>query len=254
MNLKMKRINLVLLLFAASFLTACGASKSSNTNGASRIAPESSFDEYSGGGSGVYSNCNSIPSNTYGFNGPISSYYDTQAGAYIDDLIRIKFNDEPAELTTTQTHYVEIYRFKGNHIYNQNPVEIYFQLKGTGEWIQEPVTTLSRATIQQVIIDNNLGDRGYTTDNFFDGVIMTLSGMSLEWDAISIYLYDESTGTAPIGSVDALLPAFDANPNSYAVSHPEQTLQNLHPMWIYRNSGFSDLDYYNATFNLCSGF
>jgi hypothetical protein len=238
-----------------ALLTNCGANKVSKTDGASRTAGDTTFDDFDPSASNVYSNCNAIPSNNLGFSGPVSSFFDPQAQAYVDDLIRMKFNTKPQELIDSTTHYVEIYKWKENKQYDQSgPVQIYFQLKHDGSWISEPVTNLSRATIQSVIVDNNLSAQGYNLDNFFGNVILTLAGMDLQWDAVSIFYYDDSAGDEPIGTIDVLLPAFDANPNEYAKTHPLTALQQLHPMWQYRNSNYDNEDYYYYTNGLCAGF
>lgn len=251
-----KILKLIFAISALALLTNCGASKTSKNSDASRLAGSPVYDAppTGTGGSGVYTNCNAIPSNNIGLGGPISSYFDPNAQAYIDDWIRLKFNQRPTQLTSSSTHYIEIYRWKEGGVYNRTPVSISFQLKGSGQELQQTTQVLSRATVQNMIVDNGLDRFGYTTDNFYDGVIMILKGMDLEWDAITIYYYDDSESSDPIDSVDVLLPAFDANPNSYATTHPDTDLQMLHPMYQYRNSGFDDLDYYNATFQLCAGF
>jgi len=249
-----KLTKLVFILLALGLLTNCGASKTSKQNNASRVIPDRAFDAPPQTGDAVFTNCNNIPANDIGLGGPVSSFWDPQAQAFIDDWIRMKFNDRPTALTSSATHYLEIYRWKEAGVYNQTPVEIAFQLKGSGQILQETVTVLSRASIQNIIVNNNLGNMGYTTDNFFDGVILILQGMDIQWDAITMYYYDDSVGPNPINSVDVLLPAFDANPTFYAEANPYPDLQEIHPMWQFRNSGFDDMDYYNATFALCSGF
>lgn len=255
MKARLAILKLAVCALSLSLLTNCGANKVSKTDGASRNAGNTAFDEFDPSASNVYTNCNAIPTNNLGFAGPISSFYDSQAQAYVDDLIRLKFNDSPQELIASTTHYVEIYKWRENKVYDQTgPVQIYFQLKSDGSWIQEPVTNLSRATLQKVIVDNNLAAQGFNLDNFFGNVVMTLAGMDLQWDAISIFYYDDSTSNEPIGTIDVLLPAFDANPNSYATTHPQSVLQQLHPMWQYRNSSYTNEDYFNFTFGLCAGF
>ncbi|MEO0336138.1 MAG: hypothetical protein AAF202_07080, partial [Pseudomonadota bacterium] len=110
MKARQTLLKLAFCTAALALLTNCGANKVSKTNEASRTAGNTSFDDFDPSASNVYSNCNGIPSNSLGFGGPVSSYYDPQAQAYIDDLIRIKFNQKPQELIASTTHYVEIYK------------------------------------------------------------------------------------------------------------------------------------------------
>lgn len=95
---------------------------------------------------------------------------------------------------------------------------------------------------------------GITLNNFFDAHILILVGMDLQYDAMSVALYDHTQGADSIGWVDVLLPAFYANPNDYIATHSAVSLQQLHPNYNYRNGGYSDQDYMNFTDNFCREF
>lgn len=246
-------------LLSLTSVLGCGASKTS-TGGfdlASRDIPADSDND--GTLDGLLSQCNSIPSNDLDLEGPISVYWDPFQGKFISDLIRLKFNSIPSELISSSTHYIHIFRWSEevneDRKVNNVPVEIYFQLKGTGEQINEdPVNVLSKAIVQKMIVDNNLDARGVTVSNFFDRVVMILDGMDLTYDAITIALYNSSVGSGAIDYVEVLLPAFHSNPNDYAKTHDSVALRNLHPMWPHRNSGYSDDEFWYATKELCKGF
>lgn len=254
------KIHYSLILFfisgslALGLFNNCGASKS---GGSSDQASRADITGPSTNGSNerYLSDCNQIPSNSMNLEGPISTFIDAQTNQYVNDVLRLRLNKTPLELISTSSHYLQFFRWKeqtaGARQYNGAPVEMYFQLVNTGEWVQdEPVTVLSRATIQKLIEDNNLG---MPPEDFFNGVVIALDGMDLEWDAMTIALYDDSRGTEAINQVDLLLPAFAADPNRYAIDHVPN-LANLHPLNVYKNNGMSEAQLYEASRSLCSGF
>lgn len=247
------KLSLVVLSLITLF-NNCGSSKSGSATQASRQVPTNPSSP-GGAESGWLSNCNQIVTNSVGVAGPVSTYFDPNTNQFLEDLIRLKFNEFPVELITTSNHYIQIFRWQentpGKPVYNTTPVDIYFILKNTGQQVQaNPVQVLSKNSIQKVIQDNNLN---ITADRFFASVIMVLDGMDLAWDAMTVALYD-APNSAPIDSVDVLLPAFDANPNTYAADHLATSLRTLHPMWAYKDRGYSDEDFYQFTNELCKGF
>lgn len=57
--------------------------------------------------------------------------------------------------------------------------------------------------------------------------------------------------TSTLEQTTSLIPAVDANPNSYATNHP-QSLVNLHPLLPYSNSGWTNYQYRQQGEHLCS--
>ncbi len=53
-----------------------------------------------------------------------------------------------------------------------------------------------------------------------------------------------------IGYADTLLPIFEGNPNTYALTHAT-VLNQLHPNWTRRNEGWSDANFLAFTSSSC---
>ena len=243
-----------MLIAGLMFFNNCGSSKTGgSTDQASRSVPTDQPGDTSGGG--WLSNCNVIPNNNLDLAGPVSTYYDQASGSYIEDLIRLKFNNYPVELISEDNIYIQIFPWQedspGNPVYRQTAVDIYFILKNSGAQLQtEPVNELSKGTIQSLIQNNNMN---VSPDQFFSSVIMVLDGVDLTWDAITIAIYDTPGGTAT-DYVNILLPAFDADPNIYAIDHPATSLRQLHPWWHIKDDNYSEADFFNFSKDLCNGF
>ncbi len=243
-----------ILIAGLIFFNNCGSSKSGgHSDQASRSVPVDSPEDTSSGG--YLSNCNIIPANNLDLEGPVSTYYNQATGTYVEDLIRIKFNNYPTELISKDNIYLQIFPWHenspGNPVYRQTAADIYFILKGSGAQLQaEPVNELSKGTIQSLIQENNMS---ITPSQFFSSVIMVLDGIDLTWDAITIAIYNTPGGTAT-DYVNILLPAFDADPNVYATGHLASSLRQLHPWWHIKGDGYSEADFYNLSKNLCNGF
>lgn len=247
-----------LLALCLPLVTACGASKSggksTSTDLASRDNPSNGS---SNGGSNtkVYAECTPIKENNADIEGRLTTFYHPTSGAFYPEYIRLKFDRLPAEVTTTSTHYMQLFKWyidaSGKRKYATSSVGFYFQLKSNKKYLNStPLNVISKATLQNIITDNGIGS-SVTLTNFFDKVILVLEGMSLNYDAVAFALYDESKGTTAIASVDSLLPAFSANPNTYASEHSSSTLRELHPFWSYRNGNHTDEQYRNESLNHC---
>lgn len=244
-------------------LIGCSSGKTAATssNLSSRSMPTTDDSSSDNSSQGPLADCNQVDGLEFGLKGATSTYYDPTSNSYILDLIRFKLNEVPNEIATTDTHYMQIFAWYptdnyGNRAYS-SAVRMYFMLHGTGEIINQnkPVTTLSRNSIQQMIVDYNLSKKGITdVETFFDAVVIHLQGMDMTYDAMTIALYDANQGQDAYGRIDSLLPAFSANPNTYMASHPTVSLQELHPNFARRFSGMSDQAYLNITDNFCKEF
>ncbi|MCB9026064.1 MAG: hypothetical protein H6625_07095 [Bdellovibrionaceae bacterium] len=250
-----KTKNIFILLIFAILMSACGASKKSthssgelasrgtpNTDG-SDIDPLSAV-EY-------YALCNSFSG--FSLNGSVTTYLNPVTNVYEWDYIRMELKDVPSQIESTKSFYIQFFRWQedtpGSPYYNSTPVSIYFQFKD-GRWLNDkPINSLSSNTIENIISANNLANT--TVSNFFDNVVLILSGMSLEYDALMINTYDEASGTTALTTTNVLLPAFAADPNIYAETHSATSLQQLHPNFNIKDSGMNQWQYFQETQNLC---
>ena len=88
-------------------------------------------------------------------------------------------------------------------------------------------------------------------EKIFDRVIIVLTGLDLQYDAIAFALYDTSVSTMASATGDVLLPAFYANPNTYKNANPNSILYTLHPNYSIASSNASEGDYKQAVDSIC---
>lgn len=260
LNLK-QTLTLSLLALSLPLLTACGASKvgpqTSSADYASRNHPGNNTDaDGNPSGTTVYAECAPIPDNSSNIEGRMTTFYHPTSGEFIPEYIRLQFDLLPSEVTTTSTHYIQMFKWlvdsSGKRKYGSAAVGFYFQLKSTKEYLNSsPLNTISKATLQNIISNKGLSSKGVSLSNFFDKVILVLDGMDLTYDAIAFAHYDDAQGSSALTWAEALLPAFAANPNSYAATHSSSILRELHPFWSYRNASHTDEQYRTESMNYC---
>lgn len=247
-----------LLLALALLLMGCGAKKNLS-QGSMDLSSRLDANNPGSTDPGLLAECSAIPeNNAVNMKGVVSLFYHNQS--VLNEWIRFKLNRVPTGITASNSQYFQLYRWgidsSGKKVTDDGQaIPIYFQLKGTGEYLNtSPEKTVSRNTIQRIITDKKLGDRGINTTNFFQAVILVLGDMDLKYDAMRIALYDSNKGTGVQAHADVLLPAFAANPNTYAQIQPNINLQKIHPNYALRQSALSDQQYWAATETLCHLF
>ncbi len=257
-TLNSNRILIVLLALVSWSLMSCGASKvpSSGSSDFPSRSPVDSNDP----NEGLLAECNELRDTDLGIAAQLATYYNPNTGVVVNDNISMHIEKLPSVIYSNTNHYLQIFKWSedtpGQRITHPNPVQIFFVQRGTGTWINknEPVTTISKNIIQNTIVKYKLGDSGTNENNFFDNYHIVLTGLDLIYDAILIAFYDATKGTASYGWVEALLPAFAADPNIYAKSHPAIGLQRLHPMYSRRSSGMTEEDFRAETDVFCEAF
>lgn len=232
-------------------LTACGANKTATTSGSSTSGSLNS--------SHLLADCNTIPANSYNLAGVVSSYYDQATKTIRQDLGRILFTSVPAEITSTDTTYLQIFRWRinestGQPVYLNTPANLVFVVRTNGQVLNAYSTeqAISRNVISKIISNYNLSAQGVTLDNFFNRIMIVASGLAATDDAYSIAFYDSTSGSSAKGTVDVLMPSFYANPKTYAETHPWTKLSSLHPFNSY--PGLSDTNYYGMATQYCQRF
>lgn len=241
------------------FTLGCGASKVPNSlSSSSRINP--AVPPTSGNTTNYFAECNHFaPQNNVSASGYLSTYYNP-AGQYVSSYINFKFSNPPAEIINSDDYHLKIYTWRidtnGQRQTNNTPVNMYLIQRGTGAISTlQPINTLSKSIISGIISDRGLSNYGISTNNFFSRHNIVLTGIDLNYDAILIALYKEENGTTnAVGSIDVLVPAFEANPQKYKDKNPYSALYNLHPhiskIGLYSN----DKEYFTLSEQICQSF
>lgn len=253
-NRSIKKMSLVILVLAAWWSTGCGASKTLVGSGGRDYSSRSNPDT-NNGSDGLLAECNEFSLSSHGLKAQLSTHYNSN-GTLILDYINMHLDTVPSAILNTSTHYIQIFSWAGETPSALNSVPMYFLQRGTGKVINdgEPVYALSRNIVQSMISKYSLGKDGITLSNFFDQHHIILTNMNITYDALTMVFYDDSTGSTAYASVDALLPAFSADPVKYARTHSSIRLQELHPFYSRRNSGMSEYDYYQMAEEYCQSF
>lgn len=252
--------NIIFPLFIALSLSSCGSSKSTlatssqttGTTDSTSIADSNS----------LIADCNGMTNESLGLEFQLSSYYIPGTGKIAADLIRMNFSQLPSAVTTAEGQYLQIFRWyedtPGQRNLNSSPVQFYFQSKITGKLINEsePQDRLSKAVIQNMIVlgKANGSSTGSSLTNFLQNHILILKDIALQYDALSVAVYDSGQGTSAIGWQDILIPSFYSNPATYASTHSATSLQQLHPNWNYQQYGWTEQDYFANTEKFCQKF
>ena len=255
--MKLGNTRVLIWLLSALLFAGCGASKKSSGNNqssdlTSRGTPDSDGkDPDSNSKVEYYALCNGFSGPN--LNGVVTTYLNPVTNQYEWDFIRMEIKEIPVQIEDKDSFYIQFYRWQedvpGQPYTNPAAVGIYFQYED-GTWLNnELVNNVSKNSIEKLIADNNLA--GVTVKNFFDKTILVLAGMDLEYDAIMINTYGADTGTAALTRTDVLLPAFAADPNIYAETHPAQSLQGLHPNYERKDSGLTQWQFFQETQALC---
>lgn len=243
-------------------LLSCGASKVPNSSSlSSRVAPVPGGSVGTGGTLTYYAECNkAVSNNGLATTVYLSTYYDYY-GQYISDKINFKFAQVPNDLMRDGDLYFQIYPWRidsnGSRQVSNVPLSFYFIQRGTGTInTPQPINYISLDQVNNVISSNNLSNRGIDANNFFTHHNLILLNVDLQFDAILMVLYrKKSEGNSDVvGTADALIPAFYANPNSYKEKNPYPDLYNLHPLKAYAGSYSNDKEYQNLADQICQGF
>jgi hypothetical protein len=232
-------------------LSACGPKKSGPSTA------QETLQSRSGGtlsGNSV-AKCNLVSVPNANAEGVLKAYWTGSAYEY--DRVLFKFTRTPATLTSTASISMKVMRWGYNgsqQFTNGVPAPLKFYLNSAGVVVNEnsPVTDLSLANINNAIVSYGLGQYGVTVANFFQKISIVIDEVDMSYDALTFNFYDSSRGNSVYASGNSLIPAFHANPNTYAQQNPAPALQALHPHYANRNAGWSNALYASYFDQLCS--
>ncbi len=247
----MKIALLVSLTFAFALgLSACGAKKTGPAD-ASELASRSG---------GVVSGksaarCNIVSVPAANMEGVLKAYWTGTGYKY--DRIQLKITRVPSALLMNANVSMKVLRWgvsNGQQTTNGVPAPIRFLLNSHNVVINEasPALELSSNSINSVISSYGLGSHGVTTSNFFQKVSVLIDEVDMGYDALTFQFFDSARGSGPYASQNALIPAFHANPNQYALQNPSMLLQQLHPHFTNKSAGWTDALYASYFDQLCN--
>ncbi|MCB0392177.1 MAG: hypothetical protein KDD58_12875 [Bdellovibrionales bacterium] len=252
-NLKLIFLSVLTVVFVGCSASKKTVSEDGSSNQGSRSTPNTDGSNTDADSKIEYfALCNDFSGTN--LTGVVTNYLNPVTNQYVWDHIRMELAEAPDQLKEKDSFYIQFFKWQeetaGSPYTNPAAVGIYFQYED-GTWLNDKlISTLSKNTIEQLINDNNLTD--VTVDNFLDKVILVLSGIEIEYDALMINTYDAEVGTTALTTTNVLLPAFAADPNLYAETHAATSLQMLHPNYDIRGGGYTQWQYFQETQALCN--
>jgi len=247
----MKAFKVIVLLFIGLMLMGCGANKVINTTssstGITNIGPK------------LYADCGGFQKPSTGTQGVVSTF--VSGGNYVPDLIKMKLTQINSNIATSTNNYIQIFRWSesnGTRQVNPTPAYIVAVLKSNNTYLNNGAAAwdrISKSNIENVITAYDLGKQGIDAANFIANVYFVISGMDTQYQGMSLAFFDTNAGSASTDYIDVLLPAYDANPNTYAASKPAgSSLPALHPNWSLRSTGMTNQQFKDATTVYCQQF
>ncbi|RME17063.1 MAG: hypothetical protein D6797_03230 [Bdellovibrio sp.] len=247
-------------IFLALFLLACtdqrpsGFATSSSTSRAFFRTPQANPSSPNSP-QGPVATCNKYESPDWSLK--IHSFFDPATLAPVPTTIAL-FLKPPQSLLRGET-YIQIYRWfediPGQEQLNPQPVKIVFATQGAFSLgggplnATQPLTALSKDSINKAIKDYNLSVFNISLENFFQKMALFMLEMDLRYKAIRVALYNSQTNQ-PVQIVNLLLPDFLANPDIFA-SQNTPHLQSIHPFNHLRGSGATNEQYRSYAQELC---
>lgn len=248
-NFVQNKSSLILVVLTLALSLGCGAKKT--TFSSSRGSTSTPTTTHKLG------ECNRISFSTFNVMGQIGTYYEPGTGQYRADYLNVNLNTVPSEIFSFDKIQIQFFRWSekslGAKVENTIPVKMFFRDKLTG-YTTAPtmVDKLSKSVIAQA--RQTLGSSwiNVSSSQFFDRVMVILTGVDMTYEGLTIKYYDTSVGATPVAKGDILIPAFIADPNIYKQYNPFPDLYTLHPNYSLLNSGASEADYVAEINTICS--
>jgi len=238
-------------LLTAAFLSACGSSKNGNSFSSTGVT------YLPGATNSKLAECVRIGASSTGLAGQIGTYYDPLSHVYRSDYTNVNLTATPSTIFTSSTVTIYFMRWSeksaGNRVNNSVYTRFYFVDKLTGQTYPNGTTLdrITKANLEQA--------RTYfawtssvTLEQFFQRASLVLTGVDMNYDAITIALLDSSFSSAAYAQVDVLLPPVYSNPVTYQARNPVPDLYTLHPNYASIASNASENDFYQMAQVICS--
>jgi hypothetical protein len=255
LNITLRPALSIMLIAIAALLSACGASKSgdSTTRGSSVPNP---YPPTGGGNINALGECNRVKMNSAGFIGQIGTYYAPQTMQLQKTFLNLNIKTAPADLFSSDSVKFKFYRWTRSttprKVLNQVAAKFFFVDKLNGSTTQPTLfDTLSKSTLTNVKSTLGSSWMNVPVEKIFDRVLIVLTGMDMQYDAMTIAHYNTAVSNNAANTFDVLLPAFYANPNTYKQFNPYPELYTLHPNFSMISSNASDTDFMQAIETIC---
>jgi hypothetical protein len=219
-----KRIAMLAGLLAALAMSGCGSHVTSRGSSSSDLASRSVV-------SAENASCNGFSSSQTKLTGKMAVYYE--ANKAVTDKIRVRITGINATFDTNNKYVIKMFKWKA-YDSNQTSLDsnpLTFTLRDNWGTLSSPMDQINITTANQIAVNKSIS--AVNASDFFNKTEFVVENVDLTWDVLKVVLYDytnDPNNGVVIGQVDALMPAFAADPTVYAKDHPA-VLQALHPFY-----------------------
>lgn len=247
------KIKLIFLLGLALLLTACGASKSvnSDSNNSSRL-DTGTVNTNQNNVNRPLAKCNQGSNDQVG----VATSIYTSGEVIANNRINLKVIKIPTYFSQSQ-NYIEFHKWmmnsSGSQIWGSSRMYFHIFSISTGALLSENKQVLYWADLQ-----NEAQQVGASTpEQFFKKVrlVIELEDYDAEYDVLSTKYFKQSDNTQ-LSDLATLIPVFDANPELYATekdgSARHQKLKDLHPFKSYINQGWTNSTFQTKANEFCN--
>jgi hypothetical protein len=238
-----RAVAIALACLAALATMGCGASSSSPSTSSAVAATTVS-------GTGTDAECAGFSASGATLGGNIATFYNNGPNyPPSNTTVRVLINSVGADFAPASTEYIQMFRWRdpgSGAIIDQNPVPFTVVNASTGAVLLSSANAISGTDL--TTLQSYEGSNSSSGTTLLSQVEFLVTNVDLPWQALKIVQYTE-TG-AVIGSADMLLPAYLANPNEYAASHPLDLLQ-LHPFYYQMSESYSDAQWAQMDLSYC---
>ncbi len=243
---------LLLILAIAGLTTSCGTQVS---EGSSDFTSRITTTDEETSPNGLVAVCNTIEKASMGVNAMIvplfinNSYSQDEIVMYLKQLDTSFYSGE---------HYLQFFRQQdsGSQL-TTDTTPLLFKVvykANSQEVIGMPLLNiLSVGNLNSALNRSGLAGR-YDANNFFDTFALKITNLPVAYESLLIVKYN-SGETDYADYTSALIPSFDANPNTYANLGKSTDLLQIHPLYNYvGNTSYSDQQYKDVIENKCQNF
>ena len=257
----MKNIYIIILLSLLSIsCTQSVVSTDGSSSSESRIATPETVGEVSPSGYQL-AFCSTIKNTANNFSAQLEPH--KKNGLYISDQMYLRVKTVSGGLLSG-ADYIQFFKEyesdSGVATTDPSPAEFIFtNPQGYELATTTPITQLSSASMQLAIEESGLDEYykntyniDYTPARLIVDFDILLRGIDLKYESIRTAFYSGGSPSAT-AQVAALIPAYAADPNTYASLDNSSYLAQLHPMYSRKNSGLTDIQFKQEIENVCRG-
>ncbi len=248
------KTKMLVLILSAMALSACSSGTPDDSKALGSNIPGTTVTTQPPGPLSFPSNCNQFSSTSPNLMGKVKVFSDSW-GHVNPNFMRLRFTSMPTNFENNDHIFIELYLWgvspSGTIVQAPHPAQFrledptnYAPRSGYFGWDSGNNTNVG---FNRQAIYTASGTQSATSLTSFN---ILINGTTADYQVLRVVHTDTSTNPATQQYVDLLLPAFEANPNTYAGNHAT-VLNPLHPLYGRRTEGWTSAQYQTFTQPYC---